>query len=264
MPGGLPCTNRGIQLLCFVLMTPQSCTHIHALVLSQVSIMGSNLSKCATLSVHERMQWMRSLGLVAPKADKFGARISQLKYNRDPGPMPSSFAESLDICMPTSPKFNPTQLRGLKDVIQIYMLKHPDKAFWAQLLVVAGKIKGGNSMELIEDLYCGLALWITFEEKRNSQLIRLIHSAAASFVHGVNPECVSIVSQQLLDVSASKTCAYKSCPSGCMLRHSYTCSGCGVVTYCSKYCQKAAWETHKDLCRLYQNYTGNARFDQAT
>ena len=233
------------------------------LVLSQVSIMGSNLSKCATLSVHEGMQWMRSLGLVASKADKFVARISELKYNRDPGPIPYSFAESLDICMPTSPKFNPTQLRGLKDVMQIYMLKHPDKAFWAHLVVVAGKIKGGNSMELIQDCYCGLALWITFEEKRNSQLISLIHSAASSFLHGVNPECVSIVSQQLLDVSASKTCAYKSCPSGCMLRHSYTCSGCGVVTYCSKKCQKAAWETHKDLCRLYQNYKGKARFDEA-
>ena len=66
-----------------------------------------------------------------------------------------------------------------------------------------------------------------------------------------------------LDVSASKTCAYQYCPSGCMLRHSYTCSGCGVVTYCSKNCQKAAWETHKDLCRLYQNYKGKARFDEA-
>ena len=254
-------SKHTIAVLC-INDTPKLHTYTCACSVS-VSIMGSNLSKCATLSVHERMQWMRSLGLVAPKADKFGARISQLKYNRDPGPMPSSFAESLDICMPTSPKFNPTQLRGLKEVIQIYMLKHPDKAFSAQLLVIAGKIKGGNSMELIEDLYCGLALWITFEEKRNSQLIRLIHSAAASFFHGVNPECVSIVSQQLLDVSASKTCAYKSCPSGCMIRHSYKCSACGVVTYCSKSCQKAAWETHKDLCRLYQKYTGNARFDEA-
>ena len=180
-------------------MTPQSCTHIHVLVLSQVSIMGSNLSKCATLSVHERMQWMRSLGLVAPKADKFDVKLSQLKYNRDPGPIPYSFAESLDICMPTSPKFNATQLRGLKDVIQIYMLKHPDKAFWAHLLVVAGKIKGGNSMELIEDRYCGLALWITFEEKRNSQLISLIHSAAASFFHGVNPECCLLYTSDAAD-----------------------------------------------------------------
>ena len=165
-------------------MTPQSCTHIHGLVLSQVSIMGSNLSKCATLSVHERMQWMRSLGLVAPKADKFDVKLSQLKYNRDPGPMPYSFAEALDICMTPSPKFNPTQMRGLKDVLLTYMLKHPDKGFWTHLVVVAVKIKGGNSMELIDDRYCGLALWITFEEKRNSQLISLIHSAAARFSMG--------------------------------------------------------------------------------
>ena len=130
------------------------------------------------------------------------------------------------------------------------MLKHPDRAFWTHLAVAAVKIKGGNSVELIEDRYCGLALWITFEEKRNSQLISLIHSAAANFFHEVDPKCVSIVAKALLDVSQSKTCGYKSCPSGCMLKHSYTCSGCRVVTYCSTYCQKAAWETHKDICRL--------------
>ena len=259
-----PCTNRSKQLLCFVLMALPRSPRTRELVLPQDSIMGNKLSKCATLSFHERMQWWRSLGFdFASEGDRLVTTLGQLKFNRDPGPMPYSFAEALDICMPPSPKFTATQMRGLKEVFLAYVLKHSDKAFWTHLREVAVRMKGGNSVELIEDRYCGLALWITFEEKRNSQLISLIHSAAASFFHGVNPECVSIVSQQLLDVSASKTCAYKSCPSGCMLRHSYTCSGCGVVTYCSTYCQKAAWATHRDICRLHQNYVRNARFDIA-
>ena len=184
-------------------------------------------------------------------------------FTRDPGRMPYSFAEALDICMPPSPKFTATQMRGLKEVFLAYVLKNSDKAFWTHLLEVAVRMKGGNSVELIEDRFCGLGLWITFEEKRNSQLISLIHSAAASFFHEIDPKCVSIVAKALLDVSPSKTCAYQFCPSGCMLKHSYTCSGCGVVTYCSSFCQKAAWETHKDICRLHQNYVRNARFDEA-
>ena len=216
------------------------------------------------LSLHERMQWCRSLGLdFASNGYKIRATPDQLNFNRDPGPMPYSFAEALDICMTPSPKFNPTQMRGLKDVLLTFMLKHPDKAFWEHLAVAAVMMKGGNSVELIEDRYCGLALWIIFEEKRNSQLISLIHSAAASFFHEVDPKCVSIVGNALLQVNPSKTCAHKSCPSGCMLKHSYTCSGCRVVTYCSAHCQKAAWETHKDICRFYQNYTRKAPVHEA-
>ena len=218
-------------------------------VLSQDSIMGNKLSKCARLSLHERMQWCDSLGLVCTEESY---TLDQVTFSRDPGPMPYSFAEALDICMPSSPKFTATQMRGLKEVFLAYVFKHSGEAFWTFLLELAVRSKGGKSVELIEDRFCGQCLWITFEEKRNSQLIRLIHSAAARFCHEVDPKCVSIVAKALLDVSPSKTCAYQFCPSGCMLKHSYTCSGCGVVTYCSTYCQKAAWATHKDICRLHQ------------
>ena len=218
-------------------------------VLSQDSIMGNKLSKCARLSLHERMQWCDSLGLVYTRKSY---TLDQVKFSRDPGTMPHSFAEALAMCMPLSPKFTATQMRGLKDVIVAYVLKHPDDVFWTQLVELAVMIKGGKSLDLIEDWFCGICLWITFEEKRNSSLIRLIHSAAASFCHEVDRKGVSTVAKAFLEVSRSKTCAYQHCPSGCVLKHSYTCSGCRVVTYCSTYCQNAAWATHKDICRHYQ------------
>ena len=222
--------------------------------------MGNTLSKCGKVlvNIHERMQWCRALGLdIACKKESY--TLDQLLFSRDPGCMPYSFAEALDICMPPSAQFTATQIRGLKEMFLAYVLKHSDKATWTNVLQLAVKMTGGNSVELIEDRFCGLVLWITFEEKRNSKLIKLIHSAAAIFFrHEVHSKCVSTVAQALLDVSPSKTCAYQFCPSGCMLRHSYTCSGCGVVTYCGTYCQKAAWESHKDICRLFQTYGRNA------
>lgn len=32
----------------------------------------------------------------------------------------------------------------------------------------------------------------------------------------------------------------------------YTCSGCGLETYCSTACQKSSWKHHKALCQLMQ------------
>ena len=238
-----------------------SCTtHTRDVVLSQESIMGNLLSKCdqEAISFHEHLQWCSALPLpTAFKKRRY--RLDQLRFSRDPGPVPVCFAAALDICVPFSAQFTPTQIRGLKKTFLAYAHKHSDKAIWKTILQLAMRMPGGNSDELIHDRFCGLVLWITFEEKRNSKLIELIHFAAANyFFHEVHPKCVSTVAQALLDVSPSKTCAYQSCKSGCMLRNTYTCSGCGVVTYCGTYCQQAAWESHKDICRLFQTYGRNA------
>ena len=224
--------------------------------------MGNTFSKFVKLSLHERVQWFRSLGSCShEKKEKFS--VGQVLFSRDPGPVPLSFAEALDMCIFPSPNFTPIQMRGLRDVFVAYVLMRSDSSFWMSLLELAWKMKGGTSVDLIVDRFVGLGWWITFEEKRNSQLTKLIHSAAARFSHEVNPQYVTIVAKALIHVSPSKTCAYQFCPSGCMLEHTYTCSGCGVVTYCSKKCQKDAWVTHRDICRLYQNYVRNDCVDEA-
>ena len=224
--------------------------------------MGNTFSKSVKLSLQERVQWFRSLGSCSHEK-KETVSVDRVLFSRHPGPVPLSFKDALDKCIFPSPNFTAIQMRGLRDVFIAYVLIQSDYSFWMNLLELAWKMKGGTSVDLIVDRFVGLGWWITFEEKRNSQLIRLIHSAAARFCHEVDPKCVSIVAKALLHVNPSKTCAHKSCPSGCMLKHSYTCSGCRVVTYCSTYCQKAAWETHKDICRLYQNYTRKASVDEA-
>ena len=214
--------------------------------------MGNKLSKFATVSLHERIQWTRAKGdegVVGVKSYP----VDEVLLTRDPGPMPFTFAEAINQCQPPFPRFNAKQMGGLKEVFVEYAIKHWDNDFQALMMELAVKMKGDSSMELIKDRFCALVLWITLEEKRNSQLHRLINSAAAQFLHGAKPKDVTTVAKTLLAVDPSKTCAYRFCPSGCVLEHSYTCIGCGVVTYCSTDCQKAAWETHKEICRIHQN-----------
>ena len=67
--------------------------------------MGSKLSKFATVSLHERIQWTRALrdesvvGVTLPFVSKCYA-IDQLWLTRDPGPMPFTFAEAINQCQP--------------------------------------------------------------------------------------------------------------------------------------------------------------------
>ena len=224
--------------------------------------MGNTFSKFVKLSLHERVQWTFSLGSCSHEK-KETVSVDRVLFSRHPGPVPISFKDALDKCIFPSPNFTPIQMRGLRDVFIAYVLIQSDYSFWMNLLELAWTMKGGSSVDLIVDRFVGLGWWITFEEKRNSHLTNLIHTAANRFSREVNPQYVTIVAKALNHVSPSKTCANQFCPSACALEHTYTCSGCGVVTYCSESCQLAAWVTHKEVCRLYQKYVRNACADEA-
>ncbi|KAJ7088397.1 hypothetical protein B0H15DRAFT_289881 [Mycena belliarum] len=54
------------------------------------------------------------------------------------------------------------------------------------------------------------------------------------------------------EVRNRNQCLYLACPNGPMVARSAVCARCGVVRYCSRECQKAAWKddawSHKPLC----------------
>ena len=133
--------------------------------------MGNKLSKFATVSVHERLQWTRALrdkgvvGVTLPFVSK-GYAIDQVSFTRDPGPIPFTFAEAINQCQPPFPRFNAKQMGGLKEVFVEYAFTHWDNDLQALMMELAVKMKGESSMELIMDRFCALVLWITLEEKK--------------------------------------------------------------------------------------------------
>ena len=152
-------------MLCFVLMTFPRYTRTREFVLSQESIMGNKLSKFATQSVHERIQWARALRDERVATQNKCLTLNQVSLTRDPGPMPFSFAEAIDQYQPTFPEFNGKQMGGLKEVFLACAIKQSDNDFWTYMMELAVMLKRGNSVELIKDRFCALVLWITFEEK---------------------------------------------------------------------------------------------------
>merc|ERR1719150_557862 len=47
------------------------------------------------------------------------------------------------------------------------------------------------------------------------------------------------------------------CPSCYKIGEHSACSGCLMISYCSKKCQKADWKSHKALCKVLSSLRGS-------